>query len=44
MRRISITCLTLVAAALLFVPPTAGAAPSQSSKASVPQITRVTPT
>ena len=43
MRRFTITCLTLVAAALLFVPPTAGAAPSQSSKASVPQITRVTP-
>ena len=43
MRRISITCLTLVAAALLVVPPTAGAAPSASSSASVPQITRVTP-
>jgi len=40
MRRITITCLTLVAAALLVIPATAGA---QTSKAPAPQITRVQP-
>src|SRR5215210_3827422 len=40
MRRITITCLTLIAAALLVMPATAGA---QTSKAPAPQITRVQP-
>lgn len=41
MRRIIITCLTLIAAALLVVPATAGA--QKRSKAPAPQITRVQP-
>jgi hypothetical protein len=40
MRRISITCLTLIAAALLVLP---AAASAQKSKAKTPQITRVQP-
>jgi hypothetical protein len=42
MRRIIITCLTLAAAALLTVPPVAGAAP-KGAKAAKPTIKRVTP-
>jgi hypothetical protein len=40
MRRISITCLTLIAAALLVLPAVAGA---QQQRAKTPQITRVQP-
>jgi hypothetical protein len=43
MRRITITCLTLVAAALLVLPAVASAAPKKRAKASAPQITRVQP-
>ena len=44
MRRISITCLTLVSAAVLMLPAAAGAAPAKKrAKASAPTITRVTP-
>jgi IPT/TIG domain len=43
MRRITITCLTLASAALLVLPPAAGAAPAKAAKASTPTITRVTP-
>jgi len=42
MRRFVITCLTLVAAALLVLPAAATAATSKAS-ASAPQITRVQP-
>ena len=43
MRRLIITCLTLVAAALLVLPAAASAAPKKRAKASTPQITRVQP-
>lgn len=43
MRRITITCLTLVAAALLMLPAAASAQTKKSAKASTPQITRVQP-
>ena len=43
MRRISITCLTLVAAALLMLPAVASAQSKKRAKASTPQITRVQP-
>jgi hypothetical protein len=43
MRRITITCLTLIAAALLVLPAVASAAPKKRAKASAPQITRVQP-
>ena len=43
MRRFTIICITLVAAALGLVPSTAGAATSTSAAASAPTITRVTP-
>ena len=44
MRRIVITCLTLVAAALLVLPAAASAAPAKdAATAAVPQITRVQP-
>jgi IPT/TIG domain len=44
MRRFVITCLTLVAAALLVLPAAASAAPAKgAAKAAVPQITRVQP-
>jgi hypothetical protein len=43
MRRFIITCLTLVAAALLVLPAAASAAPTKSAQASTPKITRVQP-
>ena len=43
MRRITITCLTLVAAALLMLPAAASAQSKASAEASTPQITRVLP-
>ena len=43
MRRFTIICITLVAAALGLVPSTARAATSTSAAASTPTITRVTP-
>ena len=43
MRRTILICLALALRLLLMLPPTAGAAPSESAKASAPTITRVTP-